>query len=95
MSGPESSRTPLRLRTGTSIESALDDLRLLKTEADNVRGAGPSDSGVQLAYDQWVENCELRLAGLSRDPQLVLRFQTERYWRVRASRVRPRVVIAL
>lgn len=78
--------TPLRLKDGINPQQILDQVPPLITQARNVIGRGVgvnAATDMREAYLMWVEDVEVRLRSLTRDPHLASVLQTTRHWRIR------------
>jgi hypothetical protein len=81
--------TPLRLYLKPLVEpaNALKSLRDVLQASHQVRGSAGGGFPIERYRDEyvrWVERIENQLRYLTRDPEALTMFQTERYWRIRA-----------
>lgn len=73
----------IRLRSGVTVQQALDALRSLLVAGDNVLSAGTQPYEYQQAYVRWVDDVERQLISVSRNPLIVQTLHTSRYWQIR------------
>ena len=73
----------IRLKRGVTVEQALQALRPLVMEANNVLAGGVQPYALQENYVRWIDAVERQLVSVAADPTLVQAFHTSRYWQIR------------